>query len=119
MKPCMSSLAIKQEELGFQSITLTELPSHTQKKNLMAFLEKSVSTTITPMTLWCWTFTDLLAPGHRLDLAGPNGTLAPFPENIGSSFAAPHVTGTVCFCSSTRRVKSQQIGMLTRTGIRL
>ncbi len=38
---------------------------------------------------------DILAPGQNLDLAGPNHTFAMQPNNSGTSFAAPHVTGTV------------------------
>jgi subtilisin family serine protease len=44
------------------------------------------------------TLTDILAPGVQLDVAGANGVfLTPnsTPRNTGTSFAAPHVTGTV------------------------
>jgi hypothetical protein len=41
------------------------------------------------------TFTDILAPGFDLDLAGPDGSFAPEALDNGTSFAAPHVTGTV------------------------
>jgi hypothetical protein len=44
------------------------------------------------------TLTDILAPGVQLDVAGANGAfLMPntSPPNSGTSFAAPHVTGTV------------------------
>jgi subtilisin family serine protease len=39
------------------------------------------------------TSTDILAPGDLVDLADPNGA-QPFPQT-GTSFAAPHVTGTL------------------------
>ena len=38
------------------------------------------------------TSTHILAPGFQIDVAGPNGS-QPAPRN-GTSFAAPHVTGT-------------------------
>lgn len=41
------------------------------------------------------TFVDILAPGVNLDLSGPNMIFPPAPFNSGTSFAAPHVTGTV------------------------
>jgi subtilisin family serine protease len=41
------------------------------------------------------TFTDIVAPGFDLDLAGANGTFAPEDMDDGTSFAAPHVTGSV------------------------
>ena len=41
------------------------------------------------------TVTDILAPGVQLDVAGANGTFLIPPNNSGTSFAAPHVTGTV------------------------
>lgn len=41
------------------------------------------------------TSTDILAPGLVLDLTGVNGTFPEPPLNSGTSFAAPHVTGTV------------------------
>lgn len=41
------------------------------------------------------TSTDILAPGVQLDLTGPNGTFPAPPDNSGTSFAAPHVTGTI------------------------
>jgi len=41
------------------------------------------------------TATDLLAPGIQLELTGPNGAVPVPPNNSGTSFAAPHVTGTV------------------------
>jgi subtilisin family serine protease len=42
--------------------------------------------------------TDLVAPGFLLDVAGVNGTFlnaVSDPPNIGTSYAAPHVTGTI------------------------
>jgi Subtilase family len=39
--------------------------------------------------------TDVVAPGFVLDVAGANGTFLTSPNNSGTSFAAPHVTGTV------------------------
>jgi subtilisin family serine protease len=41
------------------------------------------------------TSTDILAPGLQIQLTGPNGTVPTFPDDSGTSFAAPHVTGTV------------------------
>ncbi|MEX2309519.1 MAG: S8 family serine peptidase [Pirellulales bacterium] len=41
------------------------------------------------------TSTHILAPGVLIDVAGANGTQPPRGESTGTSFAAPHVTGTL------------------------
>jgi subtilisin family serine protease len=41
------------------------------------------------------TSTDILAPGFLIDVAGANGTQPPRGLSTGTSFAAPHVTGTL------------------------
>lgn len=41
------------------------------------------------------TSTHILAPGLLIDVAGANGTQPPRGESTGTSFAAPHVTGTL------------------------
>jgi subtilisin family serine protease len=41
------------------------------------------------------TSTDILAPGQSIHVAGANGVIPPITESVGSSFAAPHVTGTL------------------------
>jgi hypothetical protein len=41
------------------------------------------------------TSTDIIAPGYDLDVAGPDGSLATGADRFGSSYAAPHVTGTL------------------------
>ncbi len=46
---------------------------------------------------------DIVAPGDRLGLTGPNETFPTFPDNTGTSFAAPHVTGQWHCCNNMRR----------------
>jgi hypothetical protein len=41
------------------------------------------------------TSTHILAPGDRIDVAGPNGTVPSQFASAGTSVAAPHVTGTL------------------------
>jgi len=41
------------------------------------------------------TSTDILAPGSAIDVAGANGMLPSRFDSTGTSFAAPHVTGTI------------------------
>jgi hypothetical protein len=41
------------------------------------------------------TSTDILALGDMIDVAGPNGTIPLRTTSSGTSFAAPHVTGTI------------------------
>jgi len=41
------------------------------------------------------TSTDILAPGYFVDVAGANGSQPTLLESSGTSFAAPHVTGTL------------------------
>jgi hypothetical protein len=60
-----------------------------------AFRRVSLSNTVLNNPTEDRTFIDILAPGIQLDLTGPNGTFPVPPDNSGTSFAAPHVTGTV------------------------
>jgi hypothetical protein len=64
-------------------------------RKVAAFNDFNPDDDLDPEPIGPRTATDLIAPGENLDLAGPNGELATGQDRFGTSYAAPHVTGTV------------------------